>query len=170
MEKMRKVDSVVKRSIADALVELMAEKDFESITITEIASRAQVARVSFYRNFSGKADVLRQNAQYKTEMFLKTLEPGLRQRDPRAYVIALLEHMRDNREVIGLMMDSHLMDIIREEFDRAFDVDDPDWSISAKRRFLSGGLYNLFYGWARAGYEPDASVVADFMGEMVGNR
>ncbi|MBQ6395105.1 MAG: TetR/AcrR family transcriptional regulator, partial [Atopobiaceae bacterium] len=119
MDRTRKTNTVVRRNITDALIELMGEKQFESITISEITERAEVARVSFYRNFSGKADVLRKAAQLKTEQFLESIEPGLRQKDPRAYVTALLEHMRDNREVIELMMGTPLMDIIREEFDRA---------------------------------------------------
>ena len=47
-----------KARLETALIRLMDEKPFPEITVTELAARAQVARVSFYRSFSSTADVL----------------------------------------------------------------------------------------------------------------
>ena len=49
---------VVKQSITQALLQLMQAESFESISITDITKRAGVSRVSFYRNFDSKEDVL----------------------------------------------------------------------------------------------------------------
>ena len=50
---------VTQESIETALLLLMQEKDFESISVTEIASRAGVSRTAYYRNYASKEDVLR---------------------------------------------------------------------------------------------------------------
>ena len=47
-----------KEWIMKALLELLLEKAYNEITITEIALRAQLARRTFYRNFDTKDDVL----------------------------------------------------------------------------------------------------------------
>lgn len=47
-----------KRMIEDALFELIAEKDFAQITVSEIAERADVARRTFYRLYQGKEEVV----------------------------------------------------------------------------------------------------------------
>ncbi len=49
---------IVKESIETALIELMEKKSFADITITEIVTKAGVSRVSYYRNYYLKEDVL----------------------------------------------------------------------------------------------------------------
>lgn len=58
MDKRKEANIRVKNSITDALFSLMHEKSFSEISITEIIRKAKVARVSFYRNYSSKEDVL----------------------------------------------------------------------------------------------------------------
>lgn len=55
----RKNNKIVTESITIALIQLMEKKDFCNISITELTKRAGVGRVSFYRNFVDKEDVLR---------------------------------------------------------------------------------------------------------------
>lgn len=47
-----------KNLLANALVSLLHQKSYESLTITEICLHAQVARRTFYRNFDSLDDVL----------------------------------------------------------------------------------------------------------------
>jgi AcrR family transcriptional regulator len=56
-----KVDPRVKRTrrlLRDALVSLMLEKDFASITIREITERAEVAYITFFRHFESLDQLL----------------------------------------------------------------------------------------------------------------
>jgi len=60
---------LTKLLLANALKELMTEKDFFSITIKMITDRAGVIRPTFYRHFRDKCDVLEFIA--KTELLKK---------------------------------------------------------------------------------------------------
>ena len=56
-----KVDPRVKRTrrlLRDALVSLILEKDFASITIKEITGRAEVAYITFFRHFEKSRSVV----------------------------------------------------------------------------------------------------------------
>ena len=44
--------------LASALLQLMKEKPYKKISISELAERAQLSRRAFYSNFSSKEDVL----------------------------------------------------------------------------------------------------------------
>lgn len=51
-------NKLTKRCLQEALIELMAKKKFENITITELVKRAGVSRNAFYRNYSSKEDII----------------------------------------------------------------------------------------------------------------
>lgn len=48
----------LKERMADALLELIAEKPYADISVSEITDRADVGRATYYRHFSSKDDVL----------------------------------------------------------------------------------------------------------------
>ena len=58
---MKKLNKQVQRSIewiGDALMSIMETKSFADISITEITERAGVSRLTFYRNFKSKEDIV----------------------------------------------------------------------------------------------------------------
>ena len=50
--------SSVKKRMADAFVDMLSQKSYVDITVTDIVNTAQVARVSFYRNYNSISDVV----------------------------------------------------------------------------------------------------------------
>lgn len=55
----RKIENIrVKKNITQALLDLMDEKSISEISISEIVTRAGVARASFYRNYATKENVI----------------------------------------------------------------------------------------------------------------
>src|SRR6185437_5221183 len=44
--------------LRDALVELIEERGFEALTVSEITERALVSRAAFYRNYQDKYDLV----------------------------------------------------------------------------------------------------------------
>ena len=58
MNKNEYKNSIVKESFTDALFNLMTKKDFNNITISELSKKAGVSRLSFYRNYNSKEDII----------------------------------------------------------------------------------------------------------------
>ena len=58
MDKRKEENLRVKKSITAALFSLVQEKQLADIHITEIIRKAGVARVSFYRNYCSKEDIV----------------------------------------------------------------------------------------------------------------
>ncbi len=55
--------------IMSAFLKLLNEKSFDEITLTEIANNAGVARMTLYRHFKTKEQILIYRANFKTEFF-----------------------------------------------------------------------------------------------------
>ena len=75
----------VKREIKKAVMELMAEKSYMEITVTDIVTKAQVARASFYRNYNSIYDVIESIAEEIVNDFVEDVIPVLSGDDERKY-------------------------------------------------------------------------------------
>src|SRR5215207_4731977 len=72
----KKIDARVRRTrdaLGDALIALMQEKPFETITVQEVLERAHVSRSTFYTHYSDKGDLLMSDA----EEFFESLSMAL---------------------------------------------------------------------------------------------
>jgi len=53
-------NTCVKTHITKAMLELLKDKEIKKITVDEIADRSGTGRMSFYRNFADKEDIIAQ--------------------------------------------------------------------------------------------------------------
>ena len=58
MKNKKESNTLIKKCIVDALISLMNEKAFDDITITEICNKACVSRMTYYRNYYTKKDII----------------------------------------------------------------------------------------------------------------
>src|SRR4249920_1876063 len=72
----KKLDARVRKTrdaLGDALVELMQEKQFDSITVQDVLDRAHVGRSTFYSHYSDKDDLQMSDADEFFEGLSMTL-------------------------------------------------------------------------------------------------
>ena len=50
----KEANKVTRECLQTALIQLMSQKPFEKITITELVRRSGVSRTAFYRNYESK--------------------------------------------------------------------------------------------------------------------
>ena len=55
-------NTYVKKQILIALLDLLKEKSLTDISVSELTSRAEIGRVSFYRNYQNKEDILKEES------------------------------------------------------------------------------------------------------------
>ena len=82
----------VKQGIKDSVIQLMAEKPYMDITVTDIVTRAGVARASFYRNFSSINDVIDAISDELSEELIEDVSPILHHYDERKWREFLFNH------------------------------------------------------------------------------
>jgi len=74
--KRKKIDARVRKTrdaLGDAIVELMQQRPFDSITVQDVLDRANVGRSTFYSHYSDKDDLLMSDADEFFEMFSMAL-------------------------------------------------------------------------------------------------
>lgn len=162
-----KREALANRYIEDALLLLMEKKDYRDITITEICSRAGVTRMSFYRNFSGKDDILRRWIVSVTDSFLEESGISYRKDSIRDYFIKLFKHLGHYRDTCTLLYKYQLSHLIKEQFDRCFLRAYSEIYDEYKSYFLSGGIYNVFLLWLMNGCRETPEELAGRMQDIL---
>lgn len=112
----------VKREIINAVMQLMTEKSYMDITVTDIVNTAGVARASFYRNFNAINDVIEVIVEEHAAELFDDIITTLNSNDERKwreflfnqfYLFAKkqreMENIRfENRSVFFNRMDNHI--------------------------------------------------------------
>jgi AcrR family transcriptional regulator len=108
----KKVDARVRRTrdaLGDALVTLMQEKPFDSITIQDVLNRANVGRSTFYSHYSDKDDLLMSDADEFFESIAMALSVHGDKSDRVFPVTEFFLHIADARKFVAALKDSGRM-------------------------------------------------------------
>ena len=92
--------SSVKKRMADAFVDMLSQKSNADITVTDIVNTAQVARVSFYRNFNSISDVVDYITDELANEFIDKILPVLNSNDEnkwREFLFDFINNALNNR-------------------------------------------------------------------------
>ena len=116
MNKKQELNAFIKECITTALIGMMDRKAFDNITITELVKEAGVSRVSFYRNFESKKDVLEKYMDILINEWGKDFEE---QNDPSYLSESLVRHYYKYKEFYSLLYKHDLSYMIYENLRKA---------------------------------------------------
>lgn len=105
----QKMDARVRRSrdaLGDALIALMQEKSFDTITVQEVLDRAGVGRSTFYVHYSDKNDLLMSDADEFFEAISTALSVHRDKSDRVAPVREFFAHVREMRQFFTALVAS----------------------------------------------------------------
>lgn len=142
-----KREALVDVYITEALLLLLKEKEYKDISITEICNKAGVTRMSFYRNFESKEDILLKKVQTVTDSFLKESAISYKRDTVSNYFVKLFTHMQQQKDLCTALNKAGFIHMIKDEFDRVFLNAYKHVYDEYKSLFLAGGIYNVFLFW-----------------------
>ena len=160
-------EALVGEYITDALLYLMKKKDYKDISITEICEKAGVTRMSFYRNFESKEDILKKWVTAITDSFLAVSGISYKNDSTNDYFIKLFTHMEQHKAICLALYKADLIYIVKQQFDRVFLEIHKDEYDEYKSYFLAGGIYNVFLLWLINGCKERPSELADRMENLL---
>ena len=106
--------------ITNTLIELINKKNYESISISELCIKAGVGRMSFYRNFNSKDEILIKYISDITYNFIKNNKIVYNEPNFKTYIIALFEHLRNNKTLCYNLYKINKLHLIKDIFDEVF--------------------------------------------------
>lgn len=156
MRKSKDQNNLARERIVAALTELMSQRDYTSITITEITQKAGVSRMTYYRNYSSKEDILRKFMDDVGEQIhTKIMEQGTH-KNAYQYYRTLFETLGAYSALVNAAMEAGLggliLDCISRNMDRTFLG---KISNSGAQKYLlryhAGAFFHVYIEWTRGG-------------------
>lgn len=135
-----------------ALMQLLRKKSIDSITIGELCEHAGISRMTYYRSYSSKEDILLQHLEECFERFLKQLESQKIYTYYDRSRIFFDFWKKEEQEFLLILVRSGLSMQLMDKFycylELFYQKMAPSQTINPYiRSFLAGGLYKLLVDW-----------------------
>ena len=157
----------VAQYITNSLFELMKVKPYNDISITEITDKAKVNRVSFYRNFTSKEDIIDKWIKSTTQNFLSKSDISYQKDSTLDYFTKLFTHLEKHKIEAMLIYRINLFDLLKNEFDsNLINLHKKEYS-NYKSYFLAGGIFNVYYFWLINGCKETPQQVAEKLVDLM---
>lgn len=160
-------EKYVDEYITNALFTLMKSKKYHDISITEITNKAGVGRVSFYRNFNSKEDIIKKWIEDTTNNFLKSSDINFKKDSTKEYFIKLFNHLEKYKEESFLIYRANLIHLLKLEFEnKLLSIHHKEYD-NYKSYFLAGGIFNVYYFWLINGCKESSEEIADKLVDLM---
>ncbi len=152
--------------IMGAFLKLLKEKPFDDITLTEIAHNAGVARMTLYRHFKTKEQILIYRAEMQTELFkLKLQEESLALEELINHFFIFykelpLSHLIHSDKQINSIFQPYILEIRLSFYTRLKLLNYTNFDDYAFT-FLLGGFNALLHNWCDNGCKEDSTFLTD---------
>ena len=165
MDKRKEANLRVKGAITDALFALLQEQPLDRITITDLIRRAGVARVSFYRNYASKEDVLVTLVRDVLDEYRRSADYDLSDYTSRVNVVRAFNCFLRYRSYAINLYHSGFGAMLLEELNRFHVEIAGSMPASSPRRYrlyaFIGALFNTAIVWLQEDAPCSVETIAD---------
>lgn len=139
--------------ISDALLRLMKQQPFSSITITQICKEADIGRKTFYRGFETKEDIL----DFQLDMLYSDFEKELIHTEHAQALPNFFAFMKKHVEYFSMLYRQHMIPMFHEKFYSLADRMVPIWSLDPveqeyRKTSLMGAVLAIASLWVQRGF------------------
>ncbi len=170
-----------RKAIKDALLELMYEKDFGSITVNELLKRANISRGTFYAHFKNLEDVrqsLIDDLYAHADMLFGNYKASELAEDPYPIMLMAAEFMLASKDPakrvfkfiniydLGVNLKDWLTKFILEDDALVERFGGKDVA-EVCARFISGGVMHTYNMWLLGGYPVTPEILARSLADIL---
>lgn len=169
MQKKNQANLLAKECIVTALMQLLEEKPFSSITISELTERAGVSRMTYYRNYQVKEDIFEIYLEdvlvrYKEDVENLMLKGNYYDRDNMIHYFSYLQKHQKFLECLMKNGFGHLILMTISKYVMATWYQEED---DMERYYIlqafAGTLFMLYLSWSENGMKETPEKMAEIL-------
>lgn len=142
-------ENEIDQKITNALFQLMEEQEYKSISITDIVNKAGLSRVTYYRHFSSKEEIIIRFFELTKNRFVDQIRLNTPSGEENYELIILAlflyfkANMKANKCLRKAGLENELLKFLTDEFLCKLPVKLDKYMAY----FVSGALYNVLIHW-----------------------
>ena len=144
-------NSYVRKQITATLIDLLKKKSLSEISISELTDKAGIGRVSFYRNYQGKEDILKEESNRLIREWGKLYESNP-ESAPETLFPSLFDFYRDHKDFYTTLYNAGLSSIMMETIIGTIQIKPDMKNLEAyMKSFWAYGIYGWLLEWIKRG-------------------
>lgn len=170
-----------RKMIRQAFFEILKEKAFEKITVTDVVKKAEINRSTFYAHYPdvmGVVEEIQEEILDYTQNFMKNVNFNDFYENPKPYFNQLIQLVAENKELYRLLMTSSMvakeMDQLKYiMIDRIIETLDGNDRFQSKfdlefaTRFFMGGVVDVYTQWLYGVVDCSLEELTDQLANMI---
>ncbi len=136
-------NTYVRTQLLNTLLEMMNEQDFNTIVIQDLTRRAEVGRASFYRNYTSKEDILKQETE-RLSIVLENIIEAKKPSDPSETLLIILDFYKEHSDFYLTLHKAGMLSIILESLINHISITKDTPNLEA---YIKSSFAYMLYGW-----------------------
>ena len=158
-------NTYVKKQITATLIDLLKKKSLPEISISELTDKAGIGRVSFYRNYQSKEDILKEESNRLIKEWGKLYESNP-ESAPETLFPSLFDFYRDHREFYTTLYNAGMSSIMMETIVGTIQITPDMNNLEAYiKSFWAYDIYGWLLEWIKRGM-PESGKELSFLFSM----
>ena len=146
-------NTYVKKQITAALLDLLKEKPLSDISVSELTTKAEIGRVSFYRNYQSKEDILKEESDRLIKKWGRLYESNS-ESAPETLFPSLFDFYRDHRNFYTTLYNAGMSSIMMETIIGTIQITPEMQNLEAyMKSFWAYGIYGWMLEWIKRGMQ-----------------
>lgn len=162
---------ITKECIRTALISLIAVKPFDKITITELVLKSGVSRMSFYRNYKSKEDVILDMCTELEAQLTESIADKTYENDPLKWYRSFFNSAKSHENEIALLFGPNMPQSISYKilssasavFIGLSDTDEDKYKAAA----WVGALIGIIFRWFSEGMKQSPDEMAELCMKVI---
>lgn len=163
-------NQMTKECLQTALINLMAAKPFNKITITELVLQSGVSRTAFYRNYKTKEDVLNELSNEIIHTLALTISEFRSHCNDKNWYYGIFTSVQENAEILLLLLQSNMP--IRHIFDASSLIEMLNPPASRQEHYenlaFEGAFFKIILNWLENGMQDSINDITDYCVKLCG--
>jgi len=167
MKHNEELNRYTRECICRALLEIMKEQEYKSITVTKICEKAGFSRMAFYANYSSKDDIMAEVIAALQDIIAKHVGSPFDKDVTREWYVRFFNTVKDNLFLINVLrranMEQKYLDTVNDYLIKG----DLSRSEKYKRLLWSGAIQNITLYWINNGLKESPEEMTELFTQYI---
>lgn len=157
-----------KQYISEALIALLQVKEYNKISIQDIVDKAGLSRITYYRNFNNKDEIIIYYLEENTRDFFNRLNVNINQKEWKKYIEILFRDLLEEKKMLltKTLIKADLTHYIKNEIERVLTSRTDNQYEMYKQLFIAGGIFNVYIEWVSNGCKETPEEMSNILNDF----